>query len=469
MTTLVAHLDDIQRRLDALARRHQVPGATLAVSRGDELIDFATGVISARTGVAATPDTVFQIGSNTKLMTATLIMQLADAGRADLDVPVRQYVPTLELAEPGAADAITLRHLLTHTSGIEGDYFAEFGRGDDAVGRYVDSLKTIGTIHRPGQLWSYCNSGFVLAGYVVEQLTGQPFHQVLRERICEPLGLGSVTVLAEEMIAPRCAVGHLPGPGGVPVVPPVVLMGTASAPAGSRTVSTAADLAAFARVHLSGGSGPDGARLLSAAGTRAMQDQQASRPSTNDAPAAQGLGWMLAQWGGQRVIGHGGGTIGQTSFLQALPDSDLVVVLLTNWAGGDALWEDLGRWLFETLAGVSMPAVPRPPDPAPDLRLADYAGTYERLGVRYEVTVDGGELVMATEFHGELAETFGAAGSTERLQPVTSEAFRVPDASGGTLVRFLEFRDGRPDYLFAGRAARRRDEGRAAAPPAVSD
>jgi CubicO group peptidase (beta-lactamase class C family) len=189
MTTLVARLDDIQHRLDALARRHRVPGAALAIGQGDELLDFATGVISNRTGVAATPDTLFQIGSNTKLMTTTLIMQLVDAGEVELDEPVRRYVPALELAEPGAAEAITIRQLLTHTSGIEGDYFAEFGRGDDAVERYVASLRDIGLVHQPGQMWSYCNSGFVLAGHVAERLTGQPYHQLLRERVCEPLGL----------------------------------------------------------------------------------------------------------------------------------------------------------------------------------------------------------------------------------------------------------------------------------------
>ena len=456
MGTLVAHLDGIQRRLDALARQHHVPGATLAVSRGDELLEFATGVISTRTGVAATPDTVFQIGSNTKLMTTTLIMQLVEAGRADLDAPVRRYVPSLELAVPGAADEITLRHLLTHTSGIEGDYFADFGRGDDAIARYVGSLATVGLIHRPGQLWSYCNSGFVLAGYVVEQLTGQPFGQVLQERICEPLGLGSVTVLAEEMIARRCAVGHQPGPGGVPTVPPVVIMGMASAPAGSRTVSTAADLTAFARLHLGDGTAPDGTRLLSAASVAAMQQAQADRPAGTDAPAAQGLGWMLADWSGTRVLGHGGETIGQTSFLQALPDRDLVVALLTNSAGGERLWRPLGRWLFETLADVPMPAVPRPADPAPERRLANYAGTYERLGARYGVAAEGGQLVLRTEFLGALAELDGPTQPPARLRAVTDEAFHAASADGESLVRFQEFRAGRPEYLFTGRVARRR-------------
>jgi CubicO group peptidase (beta-lactamase class C family) len=459
MATLVAHLDDIQHRLDALARRHHVPGAVLAVSQGAELLDFATGVINSRTGVDTTTDTVFQIGSNTKLLTTTLVMQLVDAGEVELDAPVRSYVPALELAEPGAADKITLRQLLTHTSGIQGDYFEGFGRGDDAVGRYVGSLKNVDLIHPPGQMWSYCNSGFVLAGYVVEQVTGLPYHRALRERICEPLGLRNVTVLAEEMLAGRCAVGHVLRPDLVPVVPPVVIMEMASAPAGSRTVATAAELATFTRVHLAGGTAPDGTQLLSAESARAMQQVQVARPPTSDAPGWQGLGWLLADWDGAqgeaRVVGHGGGTIGQVSFLQAIPERDLVIVLLTNAPTGQLLWRDLGRWLFETLADARVPDVPRPADPPPDLQLGNYAGTYERLGVRYEVTVEDGQLVMVPRLGGRLAELPGTPPPPVRLRPVNRESFAAAAGDDETLVTFLEFDQGRPGYLFAGRVARR--------------
>jgi len=457
MTTLVARLTDIQARLDALARHHRVPGAVLAVSQGDEMLDFATGVINSATGVAATPDTVFQIGSNTKLLTATLVMQLADAGEVDLDAPVRRYVPSFELAERGAADEITLRHLLTHTSGIQGDYFDGFGRGDDAVERYVDSLRKIGLIHRPGQMWSYCNSGFVLAGHVVERVTGLPYHRALHERICEPLGLSRTTVLVEEMLASRCAVGHVPGPDGSPAVPPVVIMEAAHVPAGSRTVSTAAELATFARMHLAGGTARDGSRLLSEASASAMTQAQVTRPRDADAPRAQGLGWLLAEWDGRHVIGHGGGTIGQLSFLEAIPELDLVIVLLTNAETGALLWRDLGRWLFETLAGVRMPVVPRPAEPPPGvLPLENYAGTYERLGVRYDVAVDGAGLVVQVGYSGPLAELQAAAPPPPmRLRAVDRESFFTVINGSETLVSFLEFRGARPGYFFTGRAARR--------------
>jgi CubicO group peptidase (beta-lactamase class C family) len=448
MTTVVAHLDDIQHRLDALARRHRIPGAALAIAKGDELLDFATGVLSVRTGAPVTTDAAFQIGSNTKLMTATLIMQLVDAGEVELDAPVRSYVPTFDLAESGAADVITLRQLLTHTSGIEGDHFQDYGRGDEATGRYVDSLAGLGLVHRPGAMWSYCNSGFVLAGYVVERVTGLPFHQALRERICEPLGLGSVTVLAEEMLAQPCAVGHQVGPDMAPAVPKTVIMAMAAAPAGSRTVATAADLVRFARMHLAGGVAASGTRLLSAASARAMREPQLGRPPTLDVPLAQGLGWLLSDWNGLSVAGHGGGTIGQRSFLEAIPERDLVIALLTNAPHGGALWRDLGRWLFQTLGDARMPRVPRPPDPAPELPLENYTGTYERLGHRYELTVSDGQLVMTSQLTGSVAELWPTQPPPVILRPVTPESFYVADDDLDALVTFHEFDQGRPGYLF---------------------
>ena len=186
-----------------------------------------------------------------------------------------------------------------------------------------------------------------------------------------------------------------------------------------------------------------------------MTQVQLARPSGSDAPASQGLGWLMAEWDGLRVIGHGGGTIGQTSFLQAIPERELVIVLLTNATTGGDLWEDLGRWLFETLANVRMPRVPQAADPPPDISLDDYTGTYERLGVRWDVTIEDAQLVMRVALSGPLAELQGGEAQPPlRLRPVDRETFVTAD--GRRAVGFLEFRKGRPGYLFDGRAARRR-------------
>jgi CubicO group peptidase (beta-lactamase class C family) len=456
MPTLVASLTDIQDRLDALARQHGVPGATLAVGLDGELLDFATGVINVNTGVATTPTSVFQIGSNTKLFTATLIMQLVDSGDVDLDQPVRRYLPDFSLADPTGTEQITVRQLLTHSSGIQGDYFKGFGRGDEAIERLVASLIDIDLVHPPGQLWSYCNTGFVVAGRLAEVVGGGPYRELLRTRICAPLGLKRTTVLVEEMIAQRCAVGHVIGPSGIPRVPPVVVMEYAHAPAGSMTTSTAAELVRFVQMHLQGGTALDGRPVLSEDAVGAMQQVQLRRPPTSTAPLTQGVGWLIEEWDGKRVIGHGGGTIGQLSFLQAVPEENLVVALLTNSMTGGLLWRDLGRWLFEELAGMRMPDAHSASGPPPDLPLDRYAGTYERLGVRHLITAEDGGLVVNTELTGPLAELEqGTSPPPYRLRPLDQERFAARVNGLDAVMVFEQFERGRPQYFFSGRAARR--------------
>src|SRR5438094_4987598 len=127
MTTVASKIGEIQDALDTLIKQHRVPGASVGVLNGDELVEVASGIANRHTGVPVTTRTLFQIGSNTKVYTATLIMQLVDEGLVELDAPAKTYVPELELADRTARDTVTVRMLLTHTSGIEGDYFDDYG------------------------------------------------------------------------------------------------------------------------------------------------------------------------------------------------------------------------------------------------------------------------------------------------------------------------------------------------------
>jgi CubicO group peptidase (beta-lactamase class C family) len=455
MATTLKNLDDIGKRLEILARQHKVPGASLAVLAGDELLDWSTGVTSLNTGVGVTPETLFQIGSNTKVYTATLVMQLVDEGTVDLDAPVRRYMPGLKLGDAKALSQVTVRMILTHTSGIEGDYFKAFGRGDAGVAEYVDSLGDIGNVHTPGSQWSYSNTSFVLAGRLLEVVTGQTYADLLKERIFKPLGLHSTTVLAEEMLAFRYAIGHVVPPGmHDPVVAPIALMPYSSAPAGSVTSATARDVLSFVRMHFEGGRAPDGSAVLSAASVRAMQEPQAKLP-VSSLGEAMGIGWILSNWSGERVIGHGGGTIGQLSFLQALPDRGIAVCLLTNSATGGSLWRDLSRQLFDELAGVQTPSVPKPPVEPLKVDLERFAGTYRKYGTDTVLRVEDGKLIAAVTATGELAAF--APPQELVLVPLSDDTFYVSMAGTETVVQFLEFdRAGRPSYVhFGGRSSRR--------------
>ncbi|MBN9618727.1 MAG: beta-lactamase family protein, partial [Actinobacteria bacterium] len=136
--------------LPRLLGRHGVPGAAVAVSRGDDVVDVAAGVLNRATGVTATTDSLFQIGSITKVWTATLAMQLVDEGALDLDAPVRRYLPDFALADEDAAARITVRQLMCHVAGFEGDVFTDTGKGDDRVARYVRRLRDVPQLCPPG-------------------------------------------------------------------------------------------------------------------------------------------------------------------------------------------------------------------------------------------------------------------------------------------------------------------------------
>src|SRR5712692_6310719 len=111
---------------------------------------------------------------------ATLIMMLVDEGRLDIDAPVKQYLPTFAVRDPHARDTVTVRNLLCHTSGFDGDVFLDTGRGDDALARYLEQISDLPQICQPGTIWSYSNSGYAILGRLVEVITGSAFEDALR-------------------------------------------------------------------------------------------------------------------------------------------------------------------------------------------------------------------------------------------------------------------------------------------------
>jgi dipeptidyl aminopeptidase/acylaminoacyl peptidase/CubicO group peptidase (beta-lactamase class C family) len=392
-----------QRRLAVLAERHGLPGATLGILRvgakDDELVEAAYGVLNADTGVETTATSVFQIGSISKVWTATVVQQLVDEGRLELDAPITDVLPELVLSDPGTTAKVTMRHLLTHTSGIDGDVFTDTGRGDDCLEKYVAGLRDVAQNHPLGATWSYCNAGFVLAGRVIEKLTGGTWDAAVRERVITPLGLRRTGTLPEDALLQRAAAGH--GPGRQ--VAPVWTLPRALGPAGLITASVA-DLLGFARLHLTGGLAPDGTRVLSESGATAMAAEQVQLPEKHTLGDSWGLGWIRFGWDGRRLIGHDGNTIGQSAFMRLLPEQGLAIGLLTNGEGARDLYQDLFGEILAEVAGVAMPQPLTPPEPPVAVDVTPHLGTYERASSRIEVLESDGELRLRMTTTGPLAE-----------------------------------------------------------------
>ena len=148
-----ALLADFQGYVDTVRERYQVPALSIAVWYQNKLYQAASGILNVETGVEATPDSIFQIASITKVFTASLMMQLVEEGRVDLDKPVKQYLRDFQLSDAHLSETITVAQLLDHTSGIPGDYFGDPSYTQaNALVRYVDCCSLLGSVHPPASV-----------------------------------------------------------------------------------------------------------------------------------------------------------------------------------------------------------------------------------------------------------------------------------------------------------------------------
>lgn len=438
-----------------LITKHGVPAASVAVLADGEVSTAAAGVLNLNTGVEATVDSVFQIGSITKLWTTTLIMQLVADGTVDLDRPVRDYLPEFKLADEEAAAVITPRQLLTHSSGFSGDAFTPTSRGDDAVELFVrDVIPGLAQEVPPGAGFSYNNAGFVVLGRIAEVLLGKPYHQLLRERIVVPLGLEHVATIPDEALLYRAALGHVsPTPGAPLQAAPVWSLVHAMAPAGSLLAMSARDLIAFGRGYLD-------ATVLERAAIDRLWEPQVDVPAIGGFAQHWGLGWMIFDVEGGRLYGHDGGTVGQSAFFRLVPEKGVAVALLTNGGDTPALYDELVGHLLRETAGVELPSRPEPPTDAVRISPELVTGRYTGVLMQATVTFESGEFWVLDEAVSDEARVLLPEPRRTRLVPLDESRLIAAEPERG-VYEVLAFRqpvDGRAEYLFrGGRLTPRRD------------
>ncbi|WP_078589278.1 MULTISPECIES: serine hydrolase domain-containing protein [Streptomyces] len=395
-----------QARLDELLAAHRIHGATLAVLADGEIHELASGILHSETGVTVTTDSVFQIGSVSKGYTAAMVVLLAEAGKLDLDAPVVDVLPEFAIADEEASRTITPRQLLNHTSGIEGDYVNDTGRGDDCLARYIEGVRTVGLTNPPGATVSYSSTAYNVLGRIVEVVTGGTWDEALRELLTGPLGLEHTMTLPEEVLRFRAAMGHMADPGEEPVPTPLWNMLPRSAGPYGGICATAADVARFARLFVDGGVAPDGTRVLPVAVVEAMLNREVEMPDQWFLGAHWGLGWGLFEWDGVRGFGHDGSTFGQLAYLRAIPEKGVAVVLLTNGGGAaPKVFEALCRDLSAEFAGVTMPGFEPPAEPVA-VEVGEFVGRYKREGFLMTIAEAENGLRLTYEGADGLAGTF---------------------------------------------------------------
>ncbi len=445
------HPSTLQDRLTTLAERHHIVGASVAVAVGDDTTAAATGVLSMRTGAPATVDSVFQIGSITKVWTATLVMQLVDEGLVDLDAPLHTYLPDFRVLDDDVTEGVTVRHLLTHTSGIGGDFFLDTGRGDDCLARYVAEMTELPCTHPLGATMSYCNAGFVLLGRLIEVLRRETWDTAMRDRLFAPLGLSAAGTLPEEALLWGAAVGHF----GDEVTSQWQLPRSAG-PTGL-VHARAVDLLTFARMHLADGETAAGDRVLSAAAAASMRTPQAAIPEPWTSGSHVGLAWMLFDWD-RPVFGHDGRTLGQNAYLRVVPgEVPVAVALLVNGGDTEQLYQDLFSELLAEHAGVTVPPSLQPPARSTAPAQTSIVGTYERALISYVVEDRSGELVLIARPSGVLAASLGTDRIEGPLIPFAPNAYltRIPGHPEWLPVVYYQLSDGTPYLHVAGQAAPR--------------
>lgn len=434
-------MSDLTANLRAIAQealdRWGVPGAAIGVLHNGETTFASFGITSAETRQPVTPETLFRIASISKPFTATLAMTLVNDGLLDLDKPIADYLPGVALTD-GPAEwqrAITMRHLLSHTAGIDCELgepldLMSAGIGDDALGKAIAHYANLHQWGEPGPIMSYGNTGFWLAGHVIATILGQPFEDAMLERVFALLGLQRSVYTAEEAIVYPVAIGHQPLALRQPEHELIRSFAypRARRPSGG-VISTVVDLLRFSQWHL-GASESD--IHLSATLRDAMREPVVHLREDGE---AWGIGWNLSPAkDGTLTIGHGGSISGYQSKLTLVPDRGFALAILTNSArGGMACAEIEEAFLADVLGlDISAPATIALPDEA----LAVFAGTYRQPEGEYAFTVSDGGLEMA--FGGAYGPVPGEVPPPVRMAAVGPREFMVPDGPFvGTRADFL--------------------------------
>lgn len=304
----VSRMDDAVR---AQAKDHVFMGAVLVARDGQVIFESACGLANAEWDVPNTTDTRFRVGSVTKQFTAAAFLRFAEQGKLSLDDPAARHVEGL----PATWQGMTLRHLLNHTSGIPEfsklpDY-ADRRRGPLELEKSIARLYAFPPESAPGDKFSYSNSGYILLSHILERVTGRKFGDYLREEFFDPLGLVDTAVDSNGTVVPRRAAGYF-RPQGKLTNAPFINM---DVPMGAGALrSTVRDLWRWTEALMGG-------QVFSPASLAVM-----TTPGLGD----YGLGLVIRERNGRRVIEHGGSIEGFTAHLRYYPETKVTIVVLAN-------------------------------------------------------------------------------------------------------------------------------------------
>lgn len=318
-------LERVDSVMGALLRQREIPGAAVAILRGDTLV-FARGygVADRERNLPVRPGTLFQLASTTKPFTATAVLMLAEEGKVDLDAPAARHLPWL----PAKYAGITIRQLLAHTSGIYPDV-RRANVDEMTMEEFRRRLEEQPVSFPPGTRWQYANAGYTLLAGIVESASGEELGAFLRRRIFQPLGMRTAGYRVAETGDTLHAVGYDRVEGRLERAPHV-FSGWGNSGMEASVLDLAAWAAALARQELLA------PRSYQAMYAPAQVDTGEVRFSFGGAPqSSYGLGWFLSSYRGEPLITHGGAIAGFSSIVNRFPGRRLTIIVLSNGKQGE--------------------------------------------------------------------------------------------------------------------------------------
>jgi CubicO group peptidase (beta-lactamase class C family) len=430
-----AGLDEplLRQLFESAVRQSGALGAQLSIIKAGYRVNFAAGFSHARRGVAMTPDTLMQIGSVTKVLNATMVLTLVEEGLLDLDTPILEYAPEFQVADPEATRALTLRHLMSMSSGLDNGPYDGFGGEDEAVNRYVAALEFLPQHFAPGKHFGYSNAGICIAGYVASRVSGKPWETLLRERLLTPASLEHFAALEGDVLYQTVSAGHeLLANGSLEVIDPTFTMARACGPSGISLALSASDLARFGLILINRGLADTGARILSNSSVTQMETPQIDVP-TRKYGTAWCVGPFTDYWNGVQVFGHGGTTQTSSSFLHWIPDQQGVIAFIVNThaamaAFSSTVFDEITKAAF----GIAKPRFDVREEPLTEFDPSRYIGVYQELGATMLVTEGDGKSLGARYIPNVKSRgrwPYGAERSFT-LAPLGSERFLVNPPGG---------------------------------------
>jgi len=368
--------------LDELAAT-KTPGASFAIVSGEKVI-FAKGfgTTSAEGGNPIAPDTLFRMGSTTKMFTAAALVSLADAQKVKLDAPIGNYLKNL----PPRVSALTAHRLLSQSSGLRDLPPTVFSNDDAGLGQNIRLWKDDVFFTAPDKIYSYSSANYWLAGLLAEEIYGKPYADVLAEMIFKPLGMNRSTIRPLDAMTFPLALGHQVQNGAASIIRPID-NNSAKYPGGSM-FSSANELARFA-VAMMGGGRIDGKQILAPSVVENLMKPQFYLPG--EEKVFYGYGILGFTDRGVKTVSHGGASRGYGSTIFFAPEQKIAIIVLAN-ASGQTLPKSR-RKAMEMLLPLKTEQRETPKTSAIDAEeIKRYAGKYEHAPQTWEVFVKDGKL-----------------------------------------------------------------------------